>query len=239
MICPGSDADRYAADRNPVPAVRSDSRSGPEGGSVNSRERPMREPPQRERSPHRPLVGVTAGETAPDSRASASDIRQAAIPVHRVRDGGVSDGERIEPCSPPAVDEPPSRWKAGTPSCVGGAAVARRSHKPKVAGSNPAPATRSRRSRKAATGDGRGSGCASRICKIAPDNRARGARSHGSECITPAGNTHAPRLRGHRGDIADVATGTGLRSVPGRFLPKLATPAAGDCRRRSFGAGAS
>jgi hypothetical protein len=73
---PGSDADAHAAHRNPEQAVRSDSRSCPEGSSVNGRERPMPELPERGGSPHRPAVDVTAGETAPNSNSSATSSRQ-------------------------------------------------------------------------------------------------------------------------------------------------------------------
>jgi hypothetical protein len=60
-----SDTDGVAAPQKRTPAVRSDSRSGPEGGRVNVRERPMREPPERGLAPQAEAVDVTAGETAP------------------------------------------------------------------------------------------------------------------------------------------------------------------------------
>lgn len=59
-----SDTPREAALEKRTPAVRSDSRSGPEVGRVNVRERPMREPAERGSAPQAEAVGVTAGETA-------------------------------------------------------------------------------------------------------------------------------------------------------------------------------
>lgn len=74
--CPGSDTDGEAGPQNPAPAVRSDSRSGPEGGSVNVGEPDTREPPQSPSAPQAEAVKVTAGR---DQQPSPTEDRLCAI----------------------------------------------------------------------------------------------------------------------------------------------------------------
>lgn len=73
--CPGSDTAGEAAPQNLVPAARSDSRSGPEGGSDNAREPHACEPPQSGTAPQADAAEVTAGrDRQPDTGTAAGAL---------------------------------------------------------------------------------------------------------------------------------------------------------------------
>lgn len=80
-VKPGHDGKSFEASdtagiepgEKPLPAVRSDSRSGPEGSSVNTRERPVRELPERGEGSIPEAVDVTGGESAAVSYHDGGD----------------------------------------------------------------------------------------------------------------------------------------------------------------------